>query len=170
MWVSSSLRLPSMPMEMSPSAVTANDRVMVAPSRMNGSSPPAALATAARIVSMASTSAGVQGCLSYSRPRGFCGRSEVDLNLVCVAPGHLAADFDLHADERQAEVQASSDGSGSQRVQGQGDGPHPQVTVHIRRGDVRFLDGEFDSRDHVRHGDALVRYLHGLILGSVVGW
>src|SRR5580700_5208608 len=45
----------STPIEMVPSAVTAKEIVIVLSFRTNGSSPPAALATAARIVSMAST-------------------------------------------------------------------------------------------------------------------
>jgi ABC-type sugar transport system substrate-binding protein len=44
------------PIDMDPSLVTAKDSVIVAPPSTNGSSPVAALATAARIVSMASVS------------------------------------------------------------------------------------------------------------------
>ena len=68
MWVISWLSRPLMPIEMSPSAVTAKAILTVAPDRMNGSLPVAAPATAARIVSIASVSTSSSDARRGNRP------------------------------------------------------------------------------------------------------
>ena len=83
-WFSSLLRLPFTPIAMSPSAVTPKAILIVLSSRMNGSSPPAAARTVARMVSIASTRTGPMS-LSRSSGRSVGAGGTKLISISCVS-------------------------------------------------------------------------------------
>jgi hypothetical protein len=87
-------------------------------------------------------------------------RGEADLDLVGIARGDLGPDLNLHADERDTEVQAATGRPGGDRVQDQADRCDPHVPPLVGDGHVRRLDRPLDGVDDVGYRDAVFCDVH----------
>jgi hypothetical protein len=87
-------------------------------------------------------------------------RGEAYLDLMGIARGDLGPELNLHADERDAEVEPAAGRPGGDRVQDQAHRSDPHVPPLIGGGHAGRLDRALDGVDDVRYRDAVVCDVH----------
>jgi hypothetical protein len=103
----------------------------------------------------------VEAAIAYLRcQQPLRGRGEADVDLMGIARGDLRPELDLHADERDAEVQAATGGPGGDRVQDQSHRCDPHVPPLVGGGHAGRLDRPLDGVDDVRYRDAVFCDVH----------